>query len=83
MEVVAEISELFDEEGISHVIFKTLRPYPEYRQTVADIDVLNMDSRNNYKKILEFLKKSGYLFMERGSTAQPFRIIRLGSRRSP
>jgi len=64
MEVVAEVSELFDREGINYVIFKTLRPYPE---DVADIDVLNIGSRDDYKKMVEVLRESSYLPMEEGS----------------
>jgi len=70
MEVVAEVSELFNREGMNYVIFKTLRPYPEY---VADIDVLNMGLRNNYRKMVEVLKESGYLLMEEGTYCTTFR----------
>jgi len=69
IEIAAEVSELFDEEGINYVIFKTLRPYPE---DVADIDVLNMGSRNDYKKMVEVLEESGYLLMERGTYCTTF-----------
>ena len=63
MEIMAEISELFNEESINYVIFKTLRPYPE---EVADIDVLNMGSHNDYMRMVEVLEESGYLLMEKG-----------------
>ena len=69
MEVVAEVSELFNKEGMNYVIFKTLKPYPEY---VADIDVLNVSSRNNYKKMVEILEESGYLLMEEGAYCTTF-----------
>jgi len=69
VEVVAEISELFNREGISYVIFKTLRPYPEY---VADIDILNMGSHDDYKKMVEVLEGSGYLLMEKGAYCTTF-----------
>ena len=69
MEVVAEVSGLFNREGVNYVIFKTLRPYPEY---VADIDVLNVGSRNNYKKMVEILEESGYLLMEEGAYCTTF-----------
>ena len=70
IEVLVEICKLFDKKGINYVIFKTLRPYPEY---VADIDVLNAGSRNNYRKIVEVLKESGYLLMEEGAYCTTFR----------
>ena len=64
MEIMAEISELFDEEGVEYVIFKTLRPYLE---DVADIDILNMGSCKDYRRIVETLRQSNYLLMEKGT----------------
>ena len=70
VEVLIKISKLFDEKGINYVIFKTLRPYSE---DVADIDVLNMVLRSNYRKMVEVLKESGYLLMEEGTYCTTFR----------
>uniref|UniRef100_A0A7J3SJU7 Nucleotidyltransferase family protein n=1 Tax=Fervidicoccus fontis TaxID=683846 RepID=A0A7J3SJU7_9CREN len=69
LEMISEISELFDREGIDYVIFKTLRPYPE---DVSDIDVLNLGSRRDYEKMVEILRRAGYIFMERGSYCTTF-----------
>ncbi|MBS7612452.1 hypothetical protein KEJ27_09710, partial [Candidatus Bathyarchaeota archaeon] len=62
VDLMTEISRLFSKEGINYVIFKTLRPYPE---DVSDIDVLNMGSHSDYKKMVELLRGSNYLFMEK------------------
>ena len=70
LEMISEISELFDKEGIDYVIFKTLRPYPE---NVADIDVLNLGLHRDYEKIVEILRRVGYIFMERGAYCTTFR----------
>jgi len=70
VEVLVEISKLFDEKGINYVIFKTLKPYSEY---VADIDILNTGSRNNYRKMVKVLKENGYLLMEEGTYCTTFR----------
>jgi hypothetical protein len=69
MEIISEISELFDKEGIDYVIFKTIRPYPEY---VADIDVLNLGSHRNYEKMVEILRRAGYMFIDRGAYCTTF-----------
>lgn len=69
MEVVAEISALFDRRGVDYITFKTLRPYPE---DVADIDMLNMGSRNDYKKIMKILEEDGYLLIGRGAYCTAF-----------
>jgi len=69
IEILVEISKLFDEKGINYVVFKTLRPYPE---DVADIDVLSMGSHSDYKKMVDVLEENGYLLMERGAYCTTF-----------
>ena len=69
-EIAAKISKLFDDNGINYVIFKTLRPFPEY---VSDIDVLSIGSVSNYLKMRQTLKDNGYLFMEKGAYCTTFK----------
>jgi hypothetical protein len=69
MEIISEISELFDKEGINYVIFKTIRPYPEY---VTDIDVLNLGLHKDYAKMVEILRRAGYVFIDRGTYCTTF-----------
>jgi hypothetical protein len=70
LEITSEISELLGGRDINYVIFKTLRPYPE---DVTDIDVLNLGSRRDYKRMIEALRRVGYIFMERGAYCTTFR----------
>jgi hypothetical protein len=69
LEIVNEMSELFSEEDLNYVVFKTLRPYPE---DVSDIDVLNLGSRRDYERMVEALRKRGYIFMEEGGYCTTF-----------
>ncbi len=62
MEITVDISKLFEEEGLDYIVFKTLRPYPEY---VADIDILNLGPHKDYEKMIEILRCRGYVLMER------------------
>jgi len=63
LEIVAEISDLFERKDLNYVIFKTLRPYTE---DVADIDVLNLGLLTDYRKMIEILEENGYVLMEAG-----------------
>jgi hypothetical protein len=69
LEIASEISELFDRENVDYVVFKTLRPYPE---DVSDIDVLNLGLHRDYERIIEILRKRGYIFMERENYCTTF-----------
>jgi len=69
LEMTNEVSELFNEGDVNYVVFKTLRPYPE---DVSDIDVLNLGSRRDYEKMVEILRRAGYIFMERGAYCTTF-----------
>jgi hypothetical protein len=69
LEMASEISELFDREDVDYVVFKTLRPYPE---DVSDIDVLNLGSHRDYERMVEALRRAGYIFMARGAYCTTF-----------
>lgn len=67
--MMESISSIFEGEKLNYVIFKTVRPYPE---DVADIDVLNMGSRDNYKEMVKILEEGGYLLMEKEAYCTTF-----------
>lgn len=70
LEITANISRLFNEEGLKYVVFKTLRPFPEY---VSDIDVLGIGAQSNYAKIKKILVRNNFLFMEKGAYCTTFK----------
>jgi len=70
LEMASEISELFNRESIDYVIFKTLRHYPE---DVSDIDVLNLGSHRDYVRMVEALRRRGYILMEKGAYCTTFK----------
>jgi hypothetical protein len=49
---------------MDYVVFKTLRPYLE---DFSDIDVLNLGSHEDYERMVEALRRAGYVFVERGA----------------
>lgn len=53
----ARISNVLDNAGVDHVIFKFVKPYPA---TPSDVDVLFLCSNDEYKKALEMLFNNGY-----------------------
>jgi hypothetical protein len=70
LEIAGKVSNLFSDEGLKYVIFKTLRPFPEY---VSDVDILNMGSNADYLKMKEVLKNNNYVFMEKGAYCTTFK----------
>jgi hypothetical protein len=54
IEVIREVSEVFEQSGIEYAVIKTLRPYPE---DTADIDVLIFDGEEEYHKSIRILSR--------------------------
>jgi hypothetical protein len=52
LQIIGEVSELFEKNYIDYVVFKTLNPYPE---DVADVDFLIMNTEK-YHEAIEVLK---------------------------
>lgn len=54
LEVMVEVSECLNSEGIEHAVYKSLRPYPS---TTVDIDVIIFD---DYERAYVTLRRKGY-----------------------
>jgi hypothetical protein len=54
IEVIREVSEIFEQSDIEYAVIKTLRPYPE---DTADIDILIFGSEEEYRKSIRILSR--------------------------
>ncbi len=70
LEIACKVSKLFNDAGLKYVIFKTLRPFPEY---VSDVDILNMGSHRDYLTMKRILRNNNYVFMEKGAFCTTFK----------
>lgn len=70
LEIIDEVSELFEGRGIDYVVFKTLGPHPE---DVADVDVLILNARQYLDAIRTIKSNTKMEFISKGPHCITFR----------
>jgi hypothetical protein len=69
-EAICNVSRVLTDSGISHAVFKTLRPY---KSTTVDIDTLIFGKKRNYLEATRSLQKSGFKMVVVGPTSTTLR----------
>jgi len=74
-QAIYRVSQVLDRTGVNYTFFKSIRPYQE---VTVDIDILVFGSCAEYEKVVQVLRRVGYVFLGSGPLSVTFRDSEAG-----